>query len=188
MSAFELLLVIYGAVLAVAALGVVYRMIVGPTILDRAISSDSLVTLVIMGMALYVADSQAAWAGPAMLSLTGMAFIGTVTFARFVAREEPLQTRRSSHPVEPRTDTGPHEAIHPDPSDGDSWDDEPRNSVLFEEEHDLLDKEDPLSDPAHPGEPMENEDEDSFGAQPGWRGFEDEPRPPQDDGWTEEER
>ena len=26
-----------------------------------------------------------------MLSLTGLAFIGTVTFARFVAREEPLQ-------------------------------------------------------------------------------------------------
>lgn len=187
MSAFELLLVIYGAVLAVAALGVVYRMIVGPTILDRAISSDSLVTLVIMGMALYVADSQAAWAGPAMLSLTGLAFIGTVTFARFVAREEPLQTRHSSHhPVEPRTDTGPHEAIHPDPSDGDSWDDEPRNSVLSEADHDLLDEEDPLSDPAHPGEALENED--GFGAQPGWRGFEDEPRPPQDDGWTEEER
>ncbi len=112
MSAFDLLLLIYTAVLALAALAVVYRMIVGPTILDRALSSDSLVTLVVMGMALHVAHTGADWAGPAMLSLTGLAFVGTVTFARFVAREDPMQGRRRPHPEEPGTDTGPHEAIH----------------------------------------------------------------------------
>lgn len=95
-----------------AAIGVVFRMIVGPTILDRALSTDSLVTLVVMGMALHVAHTGAAWAGPAMLSLTGLAFVGTVTFARFVAREDPMQGRRRPHPEEPGTDTGPHEAIH----------------------------------------------------------------------------
>lgn len=112
MSAFDVVLVVYAVILALAGLAIVYRMIVGPTILDRAISSDSLVTLVVMGMALHVAHSGAAWAGPAMLSLTGLAFVGTVTFARFVAREDPMQGRRRPHPQEPDADTGPHEAIH----------------------------------------------------------------------------
>lgn len=112
MSAFDVVLVVYAVILALAGLAIVYRMIVGPTILDRALSSDSLVTLVVMGMALHVAHSGAAWAGPAMLSLTGLAFIGTVTFARFVAREDPMQGRRRPHPEEPDADTGPHEAIH----------------------------------------------------------------------------
>ncbi|GLI30333.1 MULTISPECIES: monovalent cation/H+ antiporter complex subunit F [Brachybacterium] len=112
MSAFDVVLVIYAVILTLAGLAIVYRMIVGPTILDRAISSDSLVTLVVMGLALHVAHSGAAWAGPAMLSLTGLAFVGTVTFARFVAREDPMQGRRRPHPEEPDADTGPHEAIH----------------------------------------------------------------------------
>ncbi|MCT1437262.1 monovalent cation/H+ antiporter complex subunit F [Brachybacterium paraconglomeratum] len=112
MSAFDVVLAVYAVILALAGLAIVYRMIVGPTILDRAISSDSLVTLVVMGLALHVAHSGAAWAGPAMLSLTGLAFVGTVTFARFVAREDPMQGRRRPHSQEPDADTGPHEAIH----------------------------------------------------------------------------
>ncbi len=112
MSVFDVVLVVYAVILALAGLAIVYRMIVGPTILDRALSSDSLVTLVVMGLALHVAHSGAAWAGPAMLSLTGLAFVGTVTFARFVAREDPMQGRRRPHPEEPDADTGPHEAIH----------------------------------------------------------------------------
>src|SRR5699024_2060056 len=80
MSPFESVLVVIAALLAAATLAVFYRMIVGPSILDRALATDSLVTLVVMGMALYAAQSRAAWAGPAMLGLTGLAFIGTVTF------------------------------------------------------------------------------------------------------------
>lgn len=197
MSAFEILLVIYAAILAAAALGVVYRMVVGPTILDRALSSDSLVTLVVMGMALYAAHSQAAWAGPSLLGLTGLAFIGTVTFARFVAREDPMQGRRARHPSEPHTDTGPHEAVHLDPFSSEDWDEtggespDPGNAFPADEFEDPLTAEDPLQDPLQPGEPLEDlgrpgepheetdssepfedGDERGFGAQPGSRGFE----------------
>lgn len=188
MSGFDLLLVIYGAVLALAALGVVYRMVVGPTILDRALSTDSLVTLVLMGMALYVADSRAAWAGPAMLSLTGMAFIGTIAVARFVAREDPLRTRLAPRAEEPGTNTGPHEAIHLDPIDGDSWEEEPQHGSVGAEDDDLYDDPDPVSDPDRPGEPLEDWDEQGFGAQPGGRGFDDERGHSQDDRGTEGER
>jgi multicomponent Na+:H+ antiporter subunit F len=194
MSTFEILLVIYAAILAAAALGVVYRMVVGPTILDRALSGDALVTLVVMGMALYAAHSRATWAGPALLGLTGLAFIGTVTFARFVAREDPMQGRRTRHSREPRTDTGPHEAIHPDPSSSEAWDQAPGgasdstpgstpgNTFVDAESQDPLTAEDPLEDPLQPG------DEHGFGAQPGWRGFEDERRGVRDPGTTEEPR
>jgi len=155
MTAFEILLLVYAGVLALAALAVVYRMIVGPTILDRAIASDSLVTLVVMGMALYTAQSRASWAGPVMLALTGLAFIGTVTFARFVAREDPRQGRRRPHPEEPSTDTGPHEAIHFETAE--SADEVPGNHFAESPEADTWGLEDPVEDPRHPGEPAAGE-------------------------------
>lgn len=114
MSTFDIILVIYSAVLALTALAVVYRMVVGPTILDRAVSTDSLVVLVVIAMALYTASAKADWAGPAMLALTGLAFIGTVTFARFVGREEPRTPQLRRHRPESGTSTGPLDAIHVD--------------------------------------------------------------------------
>lgn len=114
MSTFDIILVVYGAVLALTALTVVYRMVVGPTILDRAVSTDSLVVLVVLAMALYTASAKASWAGPAMLGLTGLAFIGTVTFARFVGREEPRTPQLRRHRQEAGTSTGPLDAIHLD--------------------------------------------------------------------------
>ncbi|HEX7349568.1 monovalent cation/H+ antiporter complex subunit F [Brachybacterium sp.] len=155
MTPFEILLLVYAGVLALAALAVVYRTIVGPTILDRAIASDSLVTLVVMGMALYTAQSRASWAGPVMLALTGLAFIGTVTFARFVAREDPRQGRRRPHPEEPSTDTGPHEAIHFETAE--SADEVPGNHFAESPEADTWSLEDAVEDPHHPGEPEAEE-------------------------------
>ena len=117
MSAFEIVLLIYGAVIALTTLTVVFRMIVGPTILDRALSTDMLVVMVVMAMALYSAQAHENWAGPAMLSLTGLAFIGTVTFARFVAREDLGHTTRPrTEGEEPETTTGPLQALHLDHS------------------------------------------------------------------------
>lgn len=113
MTPFETVLLVSGAVMSVAALFVVYRMIVGPTILDRAISADMIVVLIVIAMALYSAHAQANWAGPAMLALTGLAFIGTVTFARFVAREG-LSDELEKHLEEPEATTGPLQAIHLD--------------------------------------------------------------------------
>lgn len=105
MSGFTLALVVLGVILAVAALPVVYRMIVGPTILDRAVATDMLVVMAVLGMALYTAHAAAPWAGPAMLGLTGTAFIATVTVARFVARESLPPPMRHLAP-EPATPCG----------------------------------------------------------------------------------
>lgn len=156
MTPFDILLVVCAVVLSLTAFAVVVRMIVGPTILDRAVAIDSLVVLVVLGMALYAASAEAAWAGPAMLGLTGLAFIGTVTFARFVGREEPAPGRRRRL-GQSETATGPMESIHfqhLDPSRA-TAPAEPVNAV----EEDLA----ASQDSAH-----------GFGAEDGTRGFEDE--------------
>lgn len=162
MSPFDIVLVVYGVILALTAILVVYRMIVGPTILDRAVSTDSLVVLVVLGMALYTASARASWAGPAMLGLTGLAFIATVTFARFVAREEPLQGRRRRRDAEEAgTHTGPLDAIHIDHDSADAEPD-PINSVDDQlTDHDVL--------AAGSGASSRG-----FGAEEGSRGFEDD--------------
>ncbi|GAA1489204.1 monovalent cation/H+ antiporter complex subunit F [Brachybacterium sacelli] len=156
MTPFDILLLVCAVVLSLTALAVVVRMIVGPTILDRAVAIDSLVVLAVLGMALYAASAEAPWAGPAMLGLTGLAFIGTVTFARFVGREEPAPGRRRRL-GQSETTTGPMESIHfqhLDPSRGVAPV-EPVNAV----EEDLT----ASQDSAH-----------GFGAEDGSRGFEDE--------------
>lgn len=187
MSPFDMVLAVCGGVLTLSALAVVYRMVVGPTILDRAISSDSLVTVVVLGMALYTARAEAPWAGPAMLGLTGLAFVGTVTFARFVAREEPRQGYRPAALREPSTDTGPHDAIHPDP--------ETESSPAAADQ--LPPEDDAKYAAAVDGEPgadrAETEDgtddsEKGFGAQTGSRGFREEAAPRWPEERTEEDR
>ncbi|MFC0673991.1 monovalent cation/H+ antiporter complex subunit F [Brachybacterium hainanense] len=118
MSTIEIVLTVYGILLAVAALPTVYRIVVGPTILDRAVATDMLVVLVVLGMALYSAGTASTWAVPSMLVLTAFAFIGTVGVARFVAREDPRRVRpgpRGSDGIEHvGTETGHHDAIHVD--------------------------------------------------------------------------
>ena len=110
MTAFSVVLLVLGAVLALTAVAVVVRMIIGPTILDRAVATDMLVVLLVLGLALYTAHAEAPWALPAMLTLTGLAFIGTVTFARFVAREDPTRNDLRSRTGVP-TSTGPLAAL-----------------------------------------------------------------------------
>jgi len=85
MTPVDIALLVLGGVLALTAIAVVVRMIIGPTILDRAVATDMLVVLLVLALALYTAHAHAAWAVPSMLTLTGLAFIGTVTFARFRA-------------------------------------------------------------------------------------------------------
>jgi multicomponent Na+:H+ antiporter subunit F len=85
----SVLLWIMAAGLAVAAVPVVGRMILGPTVLDRAVASDMLVVLIVGGLALYCAATGTTYAITGMLALTGLSFIGTLAVARFVSRDEP---------------------------------------------------------------------------------------------------
>lgn len=172
MTGFEIVLLLGGIVLALTALVVVYRMIVGPTILDRSVATDMLVVLVILGMALYSAWSGAAWAGPAMLSLTGLAFIGTVAFARFVAREDISGVGQTSRRREPATTTGSFEAVDFGRYADDSSEDADASGNQEPQELPETALPNTFAGESIPVVADEGTDDDSFGALPESRGFE----------------
>ena len=84
----ETLLLVAAFILAVSMMIPVYRMIEGPTILDRAVALDMLVVLVVMGLGLYSGFTGTEFAIIPALALTGTAFIGTLALARFVGRSD----------------------------------------------------------------------------------------------------
>jgi multicomponent Na+:H+ antiporter subunit F len=86
-DALDVALMVIAGILALAALPAVHRMIVGPTILDRAVASDMLIVLVVAGMALYTSATGTGYAVAPMLGLTALAFVGTLAVARFVSRD-----------------------------------------------------------------------------------------------------
>lgn len=82
------LLVVIFVVFAVAALLTVWRIIVGPSILDRAVASDVLLTEVMCVLGAEMAISQHTRTLPVLLVIAGVGVFGSVAIARFVARKE----------------------------------------------------------------------------------------------------
>ena len=71
------------AVLAVAAMLTLARMTMGPTMLDRAISFDVLLSVTICVIAVDAAVRRTAENLPTMLVATLLGFVGSVSVARF---------------------------------------------------------------------------------------------------------
>ncbi len=82
-----LLTVIYVA-FAAAALLTVWRIIVGPSILDRAVASDVLLTLVICALGAEMALNQHTRTLPVLLIVAAVGVFGSISIARFVARRD----------------------------------------------------------------------------------------------------
>ncbi len=76
------------AMLALAAVLVLVRMTLGPTMLNRVVSMDVLVAIVISGLALDAARRQQSTTLPILLVLALLAFVGSVSVARFTARDK----------------------------------------------------------------------------------------------------
>jgi len=70
--------------LAASGLALVGRMTVGPTVLDRAVSFDVLVSLSIIALALEAGINQHTDTLPVLLVLTLLGFVGSVSIARFI--------------------------------------------------------------------------------------------------------
>jgi len=83
------------AMLGVAALLLVWRIVLGPTMLDRAVALDVLVSVFICGLAVDAAIRRDTTTLPILLVLTLLGFVGSVAIARFtpgsdgVEAEEP---------------------------------------------------------------------------------------------------
>lgn len=82
-----LLAVVY-AVFGVAALLIVWRIITGPSILDRAVASDVLLTLIMCVLGAEMAINHHTRTLPLLLIVAAVGVFGSISIARFVARRD----------------------------------------------------------------------------------------------------
>lgn len=84
-----------GGMLVVASLLTLLRIAKGPSVLNRTLASDVLVTTLLCGIAAEATLSRHGSTIPIMVSLSLVAFVGSVSVSRFVARDtdpaEPLE-------------------------------------------------------------------------------------------------
>lgn len=74
--------------LAVAAALVVGRMAKGPTMLNRVVAMDVLIAIVVCGLGLEAAYNQHSTTLPILVVLSLVGFVGSVSVARFAARDK----------------------------------------------------------------------------------------------------
>jgi multicomponent Na+:H+ antiporter subunit F len=88
-------LVLSVAVLGLAALLLVVRISLGPTMLDRAVALDVLVAVVICGLALEAAVHRHTTTLPILVVLSLLGFIGSVSIARFTPGSDDVEAEQS---------------------------------------------------------------------------------------------
>ncbi len=74
--------------LSLAALGTLYRIAVGPSLLDRVIASDVLLAIFGAALATEMAVNRHTGNMALLVVLTVIGFVGSVTVARFVAHRK----------------------------------------------------------------------------------------------------
>ncbi len=77
--------------LAVAALLLVVRIALGPTMLDRVVALDVLVAVVICGLGLEAAVNQHTTTLPILVVLSLVGFVGSVSVARFTRGSDDVE-------------------------------------------------------------------------------------------------
>lgn len=85
-----LLIVIY-VVFAVAALLTLWRIVVGPSILDRAVASDVLLTEIMCVLGAEMAINHHTRSLPVLLIIAAVGVFGSISIARFVARRDNVE-------------------------------------------------------------------------------------------------
>ncbi len=78
-----------GAMLATTALLCLWRVVVGPSILDRMIASDVILTTLMLVVGAEMAINAHTRTVPLMVILAGTAIFGTVAVSRFVTKPAP---------------------------------------------------------------------------------------------------
>lgn len=78
-------LIVVGVILGLAALGTIYRIAVGPSLLDRVLAADVLLAIFSAALATDMAVNRHLNNLPLLVGLTIIGFIGSVTVARYVA-------------------------------------------------------------------------------------------------------
>jgi len=82
------LILVIGVVFAVAAAVALVHLVRGPSILDRAIASDVLLTEVMCVLGAEMVINRHTYTLPVLLIIAAIGVFGTVAVARFVARRD----------------------------------------------------------------------------------------------------
>ncbi|NYF18131.1 multicomponent Na+:H+ antiporter subunit F [Microbacterium sp. AK009] len=85
------LLVAIFVIFVVAALLTLWRIVVGPSILDRAVASDVLLTEVLCVLGAEMAINQHTRTLPVLLVIAAVGVFGSISIARFVARKDTVE-------------------------------------------------------------------------------------------------
>jgi multicomponent Na+:H+ antiporter subunit F len=88
MTITELVYLGVGALLAAAALLALYRIVRGPSLLDRMIASDMLLTTMILVVGAEMAYNHHTRNVPMMVVLASVAIFATVAVARYVSKQD----------------------------------------------------------------------------------------------------
>ena len=79
---------VIAAIFAAAALVTLWRIVVGPSILDRAVAADVLLTLVMCALGAEMAITHHTRTLPVLLVIAALGVFGSVSIARWVARRD----------------------------------------------------------------------------------------------------
>jgi multicomponent Na+:H+ antiporter subunit F len=82
-------------VLGIAALLLVVRIALGPTMLDRVVALDVLLAVTICGLALEAAVNRHTSTLPILVALALLGFIGSVSIARFTRGSDDVEVDQS---------------------------------------------------------------------------------------------
>ena len=83
-----LALIVAGVLFTIGGVAALYRIIRGPSLLDRVIASDVFVVTIMCVLGTEMALNHHTETLPVMLVLAAFAFVGSVSFARFMARQD----------------------------------------------------------------------------------------------------
>jgi multicomponent Na+:H+ antiporter subunit F len=84
----DILHAITGVLFAAAALLVLIRIVRGPSIIDRMVGSDVLVTLVLLALIADMVVNHHTRSVPLLLALSGTAVLGSIAVARYVSKHD----------------------------------------------------------------------------------------------------
>lgn len=88
MSFLMIVSVLAGVMFGIGALCAVYRIIRGPSILDRALAADVMLAIAICALGSEMAINQHTDTLPVLLVLAMFAIVGSISIARFMSKQD----------------------------------------------------------------------------------------------------
>lgn len=92
----EVLAGVVGGLLALSALLTLIRITIGPSVLDRVVATDVLVSVVVCALGAHAALTSGSTTLPLLISLSLVGFMASVAVSRFVARDRDPETDDTS--------------------------------------------------------------------------------------------